>query len=160
MPLVAVAVAAPAFASSPGDLSPGALAGSCRCIGNGDFYHLNISFTNNTGISFTVNGTSLTSSTNGTTTFVGPQSQVVPAGSTVVLTFRFPRSSNQSKIQVTFKYTVTNGLRHLGGAGALRRRGELPQLCGQRLPLKRTVTDPPTPRPARRTARHPPDRCR
>ena len=46
VPLVAVGVAAPAFASSPGDLSPGTLAPSCRCIGNGDFCRLNVSFTN------------------------------------------------------------------------------------------------------------------
>jgi hypothetical protein len=108
VPLVAIGVAAPAFASSPGVLAPGELAPSCRCIGNGDFYHLNISFTNTSSDSFTIDGTDLTSSTNGVTTYVGTQPQVVPANSTVILTFRFTRSSNPAKVQITFKYTVTN----------------------------------------------------
>jgi hypothetical protein len=110
VPLVAIGVAAPAFAASAGELSPGTLAPSCRCIGNGDFYHLNISFTNTSADSFTINGTSLTSSTNGTTTYVGTQPGIVPAFSTVILTFRFLRSSNPSNLQITFKYTVTNNL--------------------------------------------------
>jgi hypothetical protein len=109
VPLVAVGVAAPAFAASPGgSISAGTVAPSCRCIGNGDFYHLNISFTNTSSTAFTINGTSLTSSSNGTTTYVGTQPQVVPAFSTVILTFRFKRSSNPAKVQITFKYTVTN----------------------------------------------------
>jgi hypothetical protein len=106
VPLVAIAVAAPAFAVSPGGPPVGSLVTSCRCIGNGDFYRLNVSFTNTGTDTYTVTGTSLTSTNSGTTTYVVQQVQVPPG--TSVQVFQFLRSNNTSTIQVSFTYTTTN----------------------------------------------------
>jgi hypothetical protein len=111
VPLVAVAVAAPAFAAS-GSLGVGTFTTSCKCMGPMGFFRLSVSFNNTTGTTYTINGTALTSSTaGGTVTFV-PQSVSVAPGTQVVV-FEFKRTGPNPpgglQISLTYNTTPTTG---------------------------------------------------
>jgi len=114
VPLVAVAVAAPAFAVSAGTGATVSVLGGCRCgVGGGPLktYRLDVTFTNPTSDTFTI--------TNPDVTIAGdfaigetlqptspPQTGMVQPGGGV-LSYTFTRGGNPSADFVTFTYTST-----------------------------------------------------
>jgi hypothetical protein len=110
MPVVAVSVAAPAFAVSPTIPLAAFSESSCRCVDE-KLYKLDITFTNNTGSTFLITGTSLTATLRAITFPPGQFANVAPGTSTA--TFHFTNSNNASVLQLAFMYTVrdvTTGL--------------------------------------------------
>jgi hypothetical protein len=114
-PVVAVAVAAPAFAASPGSVTYVTAMGGCRCgTGGGPVktLRLDVTFTNTTGSTFTVTNPAIvingTASPNVALQVTSPaQTNVVPVG-TKILHYTFQRGSNPASGLVTFSYTVTD----------------------------------------------------
>jgi len=110
VPLVAVGVAAPAFAASTSFGTGVFSTQSCRCGGSGAIfsYRLNILFPNQSSTSYTVNAVSIASTDGPIVLFpAGQTATVAPGGQTVL--FRFRRTSNTASVQVTFTYTTTDG---------------------------------------------------
>lgn len=107
IPLVAVAVAAPAFAASrpPGATDPGT---SCKCPGNGSpyTYHLDLAFTTGTTDNWTITLTNVT--------LAGelPPTPVLYSGSFIggagTIPFKFSGSKSAAKYTVTISYTATD----------------------------------------------------
>ena len=119
VPIVAVAVSAPAFAASAGSAPQVSILGGCRCgTGGGTVkpYRLDVTFTNSTIWTFTITNPTITVSGNPGNdvtllTTVPAQTNQVPPG-TKVLRYRFTRGSNPSTDSVTFTWTATNNTTH------------------------------------------------
>jgi hypothetical protein len=119
VPIVAVAVSAPAFAASPGSAPQVSILGGCRCgTGGGTTkpYRLDVTFTNATSSTFTITNPTITVSgtagNNVTLLATTPaQTNQVPPG-TKVLRYRFTRGSNPASDSVTFTWTATNNTTH------------------------------------------------
>ncbi len=124
VPLVAVGVAAPAFAVSPGSRPTLSAVAGCRC-GNGGGsnkpYRLDVTFVNNLGTSFTITNPAiiLPSDTAAGVALQAspPQTNVIPANTTKTLRYTFTRGNNGGT-QVGFNYTITdvNGSTDVVGA--------------------------------------------
>jgi hypothetical protein len=114
VPVVAIAVAAPAFAASPSYVPTLTLMAGCRCgVGGGPVKtnRIDVTFTNTSGDTFAV--------TNPDVIIIGVDAanellQVTPAQTNTVptgiktLKYTFTRGNNPSSDTVTFKYTITN----------------------------------------------------
>jgi hypothetical protein len=115
VPIVAVAVSAPAFAASAGSAPQVTALGGCRCgTGGGTTkpYRLDVTFTNATSSAFTITNPTITvSGTPGDNVTLlattPPQTNVVAANSTKVIQYRFTRGSNPSSDSVVFTWTAT-----------------------------------------------------
>jgi hypothetical protein len=116
VPIVAVAVSAPAFAASAGTTPQVTALGGCRCgTGGGTTkpYRLDVSFSNTTSSSFTITDPTITvSGTPGDNvtllTTAPPQTNVIAANSTKVLQYRFTRGSNPTSDTLVFTWTATS----------------------------------------------------
>jgi hypothetical protein len=111
MPVVAVAVAAPAFAASPGSAPQLAALGGCRCgTGGGTTkpYRLDATFTNATTQTFAITDVTITvSGTPGASVTLLSANNEVPPGSKV-LQYRFTRGSNPTSDAVRLTWTATD----------------------------------------------------
>ena len=126
VPLVAVGVAAPAFAASPG-LRPTVTAlGGCRCgVGGGPVkpYRLDVTFDNATTATFAITAPDVVLVGDFAT---GEQLQMttpaqtgeVPPGTTT-LRYTFNRGGNPSADAVTFNYISTNTTTHVATPGTI-----------------------------------------
>jgi hypothetical protein len=116
VPLVAVGVAAPAFAASPGAGATVTVLGGCRCgTGGGTTkpYRLDVTFTNSSTFTFEITDPTITVSGtagDGVALQTSPaQSNLVPPSPPdTVLRYTFTRGSNPTSDQVTFTYTSRN----------------------------------------------------
>ena len=114
VPVVAVAVAAPAFAASPTYAPTLTLMGGCRCgVGGGPVkpYRIDVTFTNTSGDTFAVTNPDViitgVDATNELLQVTPVQTNTVPTG-IKKLRYTFTRGNNPSSDTVTFKYTITN----------------------------------------------------
>jgi hypothetical protein len=108
VPLVAVGVAAPAFAASSAFPSPAATS-LCSCAAN-KRYRLNLNFSNDGTDSFTLSAMSVDIG-NETGLPVTPITATVVAGpGTTSLGFVFNRGNNGPFTSVTLTYTATNNI--------------------------------------------------
>ncbi len=115
MPIVAVSVAAPAFAASLGSSPLVTALGGCRCgTGGGPTkpYRLDVTFSNTTGTDFTVSNPTIVVSgvAGGNVTLLPttpPQTTVVPPGNKVI-SYRFTRGNNSTSDSVQFGWTATD----------------------------------------------------
>ena len=113
VPLVAVSVAAPAFAASVGSAAVVTGLSGCRCgTGGGTTkpYRLDIAFTNGSASTFSISNVTINvSGTMGdSVTLLPGQTNTIPAGTTKTLRYRFTRGSNPTSDTVTVTYTRTN----------------------------------------------------
>ena len=113
VPIVAVAVAAPAFAVSPASLPRVTSLTGCQCgTGGGSAkpYRLNVEFTNNLNTAFTITNPIITipndTAANVQLQSSPAQTNSIPANTTKTLRYVFTRGNNGGT-QVAFSYTVT-----------------------------------------------------
>jgi hypothetical protein len=115
VPVVAIAVAAPAFAASPTYTPTITVMGGCRCgTGGGTTkpYRLDVTFSNTSTDTFTITNVDITTS-NGTATgeallpATPAQTNSIPPG-VKTLSYGFVRGSNPTSDTVTFAYRATN----------------------------------------------------
>jgi len=112
VPLVAVTVAAPAFAASPGTLPTVTAITGCQC-GNGGAqkkpYRLDVTITNNLGTSVTITNPAIIlpgdTAANVMLQENPAQTNVIEANATVTLRYVFTRGNNGGTL-VQFNYTV------------------------------------------------------
>jgi hypothetical protein len=114
VPVVAVAVAAPAFAASPNYAPTLTVLGGCRCgTGGGPSkpYRLDVTFTNTSTNTFAVTNPDVvivgTSAINEALQTTPAQTNTLPTG-VKTLRYTFTRGNNPSSDTVTFNYTITN----------------------------------------------------
>jgi hypothetical protein len=124
VPLVAVGVAAPAFASSPGSAPSVTLLAGCRCgTGGGPIkpYRLDVTFNNATADTFTVTNVGIdvsgTPANNVALQAFPPQTNDIPPGNKT-LRYTFLRGSNPASDLVTFTYTYTNTTTNVASNGS------------------------------------------
>jgi len=127
VPLVAVGVAAPAFAASPGTGATVTVLGGCRCgTGGGTTkpYRLDVTFTNSSTFTFAITNPTITvSGTAGDDVDLQTspaQTNLIPPGPPdKVLRYTFTRGSNPSADQVIFTYTSTNTTTNVATSGTI-----------------------------------------
>ena len=114
VPVVAIAVAAPAFAASPTYTPTLTLMAGCRCgVGGGPVkpYRIDVTFTNTGGDTFAVTNPDViitgVDATNELLQVTPAQTNTLPTG-IKKLTYTFTRGNNPSSDTVTFEYTITN----------------------------------------------------
>ena len=115
VPMVAVAVAAPAYAASPTYTPALALMGGCRCgVGGGPVkpYRFDVTFTNTSSDTFAVTNPDIiivgVDATNEALQVTPAQTNTIPPGVTKTLRYTFTRGNNPSTDTVTFTFTITN----------------------------------------------------
>lgn len=106
MPVVAVGVAAPAFAASGSALS--ATITGCRCPGTQKRYRLNVTFVNTTTSYFLISSVSVAVAGDTVTNLSPGFTLIGPGPGSTVRTFAFTRGKDSSPSTVTFAYNAIN----------------------------------------------------
>ena len=110
VPLVAVGVAAPAFAASVIHPVVSDPAKSCKCPGGGSpwTFNLNVAITTPGTDSYNIAITNFLVDGVAPAVFVGPTSVVLPGGEANPVLLRFRLTNSASTHTITFTYTPTN----------------------------------------------------